>query len=143
MRELTLTPYLVHDRIRYTLHPSSAPGGDVQGTGLVAADDTDGLGAGPLQGYREAGGAGKGPAAGDREHHRDLRKPVEGPRRDDEYGPSTLLLMTGGRVKPDQVDVPALHQISSLPQAPPSNQSRSSSAISPPGSHWASSSSRR
>ena len=68
----------IHDEGRELFELTALAGGDVEGAGLVAADNSCGLGARTGEGDGETGDAGKIAAAGDGQHDRGFGQAVEG-----------------------------------------------------------------
>jgi len=75
--------YLVHDRVRDGFEFFAAAGGEVEGAGLIAADDACRLGSGSPQRYGETCHTREVATACDGQNYGDFGDPVEGLGRDD------------------------------------------------------------
>ena len=97
---------------------------EVENPRLIAADDAGGADARDRD--SEADAAGKLTSACNGQHNRRSGDLIELGGGDDENRTTALLLITGGRVERDEVDIAALHR-SSRPTAGASIHSRSES----------------
>jgi hypothetical protein len=104
----------IHDFGGDGLQFARAASAQIEGAGLVAADDSGCSGAGSGERDGESGSAGKASPAGDRQDDRYAGDAIESLWRGNEDGTAPFLLVTFGRVKAFQPNFTAL-QISSRP----------------------------
>ena len=127
--------HFVDDRVGLAFQFFAAACGEIEGAGLIAADNAGGLGSGARQRHGEAGGSRDTPTARDGKNHGHFGHAVEGVRRDDQDGTAALLLVPFGAIEPNQPNVTALYQMSSPPTRLPRSHSRSSLLRTALGSH--------
>src|SRR5262245_17979500 len=128
--------HFINDSVGDALQSSAPSGPEIKRSWLVAAYDASGLCAGTHQGDRKAGGPGETPDSCDRQHDGYAGQSVELSGRDHKHWPLALLLMPGGWIEGDDIDIPTLHQISSRPAGLPATQLRSERKRFPDRLDW-------
>ncbi len=97
---------VVHDSLWHPFESFAAAGFHIDRPGLIATHNAGGTYAGAVKRHSKACCAGKIASAGHGHNNRQAGHAVKSSRRDNQYRPRSLLLMTCGRVKRDKPDFP-------------------------------------
>ena len=100
-KSATASQHLIHDRVGNAFHLLAAAHAEIEGTGLVAANNAHRFRSSTLQRHGETGRTGEIPAARDRDNHGHLGYAVECLRRHDQDRTAASLLVSLRGIKPD------------------------------------------
>lgn len=100
---------LLDDTIRQFLYKFASTRRQIQGTRLIAPDDSCSACARPRQGDRETGHPSETSTSCDGNNDGHLRHSIEYGWRNDQNWAASFLLVTFGRIEPDQPDFTPVH----------------------------------
>jgi len=99
---------LVQDGGGHAFQPAPVAGAKIEGAGLIASGSRRWFSS-PRRERPAKRPSAEASAGGDRQHHGGFGQPVESGRRDHQNRARALLLMPGGGIERNQVNVAALH----------------------------------